>query len=132
MRQQRFKWKGPVEIKCGRRHDLIRLYHGTVSDFTMILCHGLDPERAPTWVTSRREAAENAIGPSRILSPSQKRDSGVIESVVLKSGFEALVDAGHISGTRTWQGFGGGYQFPENVLRNAEAIKLFNRGIVRR
>src|SRR5437762_1477701 len=36
MRQQRFIWKGPVHRGCGRRYDFVRLYHGTVSNYTRI------------------------------------------------------------------------------------------------
>lgn len=110
--------------------DVVRLYHGSVSNYSGILRNGLDPTRAPTWVTTSRAAAENAIGPGRVLSPGEGLDRGIIESVVPRADFERLIQSGGISPTRNWPGFGGGRTLPENVLRSPEAVALFNKGIV--
>ena len=109
--------------------DTITLYHGSIDNFSTIMEQGLDPARAPTWVTTERAAAENAIGPGRVLSTGQGSDSGVVTSVVPRSSFEAIKSAGGISERRAWPGFGGGGPFSEYVLRSDDAIRLFNAGI---
>ena len=121
---------GRSGVAAGGGGDVVRLYHGSVGNYSSILKSGLDPARSPTWVTTSRAAAENAIGPGRVLSPGQGLDRGIIESVVPRTEFDRLIQSGGISPTRTWPGFGGGQVFPENVLRSPEAIELFNKGIV--
>jgi hypothetical protein len=125
-----------VKVACppapaAAANETITLYHGSVSNYSGILRGGLDPNRAPTWVTTSRTAAQNAIGPGRVLSPGQGLDVGIVESNVTMAEFEALVESGAISQTRSWPGFGGSQVFPENVLRSPAAIEMFNRGIVR-
>jgi RHS repeat-associated protein len=115
---------------AGSRGDSIRLYHGSVGNYSSIMRNGLDPTRIPTWVTTSPAAAQNAIGAGRVLSPGQGLDRGIIQSVVPRLNFERLIQSGAISPTRNWPGFGGGTVFPENVLRMPEAIELFNRGMM--
>lgn len=109
----------------------IRLYHGSISDYTTIRQHGLDPQRVPVWVTTSRRAARNAINPERVVGPFEGNDRGIVRSVVPKAKFEALIESGGISPTRTWPAFNTGEDFPENVLRSAKAVELFNGGIKR-
>jgi RHS repeat-associated protein len=110
--------------------ETITLYHGSVDNFSKIATEGLEASRAPTWVTTDVAAAENAIGPGRVLSPGQGLDTGIVTSKVSRSAFEALQPKG-ISPPRSWPGFGGGQSLTEHVLRSPEAIELFNSGIVR-
>jgi len=79
-------------------------------------------------VTSDLAAAENAIGPGRVLSAGQGLDKSIITSVVPHSAFEALQGSGAISELRAWPGFGGGQALSEYVLRGPGAIDLFNAG----
>jgi RHS repeat-associated protein len=112
--------------------DMITLYHGSVDGYSEIMANGLDPARTPTWVTTDLESAQNAIGPDRVLSPGQGADTGIITSQVSRSQFQALQQAGEISGLRNWPGFGGGANLglSEYVLRGPNAVQLFNSGIV--
>jgi RHS repeat-associated protein len=121
---------GSLRIAAKTEEEGIRIFHGSVSNYSSILKNGLDPGLTPTWVTTSRAAAENAIGPGRLLSPGQGLDRGIVESLVPRPNYEALIRSGGISPTRSWPGFGGGGPFPENVLRSREAIDVFNRGIV--
>lgn len=133
-------WNGPtrrnrVRGRCWstRTAPGVGVQHGNWTKgrgpLTTIMEQGLDPARAPTWVTTERAAAENAIGPGRVLSTGQGSDSGVVTSVVPRSSFEAIKSAGGISERRAWPGFGGGGPFSEYVLRSDDAIRLFNAGI---
>jgi hypothetical protein len=109
--------------------ETMTLYHGTIDNFSRIAAEGLEASRTPTWVTTDLAAAENAIGPGRVLSAGQGLNTGIITSVVPRAQFEALQGSGAISGLRTWPGFGGGQTFGEYVLRRPNAIQLFNEGI---
>lgn len=111
--------------------DFITLFHGSIDHATHIRTKGLDPDKIPTFVTTSREAAENAIGSQRVLRPDQGLDRGMIESRITREEFEALKRSGAISENRSWPGFGTQKVFPENVLRSREAVDAFNRGIWR-
>lgn len=111
--------------------DLVTVFHGSISDASKIRTHGLDPARTPTWITTNRKAAENAIGPQRALGPREGLDRGIIESRIPRKEFEVLQQNGQISPERTWPGFGSGQTLPENVLRGPDAIDAFNRGIIK-
>ena len=115
----------------GAADDTITLYHGSVDNFSGIMQNGLEAARTPTWVTTDLEAAQNAIGPGRVLSAGQGLDTDVVTSTVPLSQFQAIQEAGGISELRSWPGFGGGQTFGEYVLRSPDAIDLFNQGIVR-
>ncbi len=115
----------------GAAEETITLYHGSVDNFSGIRSGGLSAARTPTWVTTDLEAAQNAIGPGRVLSPGQGVDTGVVTSTVPLSRFQSIQQAGGISGLRLWPGFGGEQTFGEYVLRSPEAIELFNVGIGR-
>ena len=108
----------------------VHLYHGAVAGYSTIMQRGLDPERWPVWVTPSLAAAQNAIGPGRVLSDGQGADVGIVYSVVPGPIFDALQNSGQISPLRTFPGFGGGGTYPEYVLRSPEAVETFNRGIV--
>jgi hypothetical protein len=112
--------------------ETITLHHGSVSNYSNIMTSGLDPNRTPTWVTTQLQAAQNAIGSGRVLSPGEGVDMGIITSNVSRSAFEALQPNG-VSLLREWPGFGDvGETFSEFVLRSPEAIELFNSGICRK
>jgi hypothetical protein len=106
------------------------LYHGSVDNFSTIAADGLDAARTPTGVTTDREAAQNAIGPGRVLSAGQGVDTGIVTSSVPTAQLQALQEAGGVSALRSWPGFGGGGTFLEYVLRSPAAVELFNAGIV--
>jgi RHS repeat-associated protein len=116
---------------CVPEDETVTLYHGSVDNYSGIQAGGLDPARTPTWVTTDLGAAQNAIGPGRVLSSGQGADAGIITSVVSKSAFEDLQKSGEISAQRGWPGFGGGQSLTEHVLRSPEAVNVFNAGIVR-
>jgi RHS repeat-associated protein len=107
----------------------ITLYHGSIDNFSGIAANGLDAARTPTWVTTDLAAAQNAIGANRVLSAGQGVDTGIITSVVPSKQFQMLQQAGGISAQRTWPGFGGAGTYSEYVLRNSDAIDLFNSGM---
>jgi hypothetical protein len=109
--------------------ETLTLYHGSIDNFSTIAREGLDVARTPTWVTTELSAAENAIGSGRVLSAGQGADTGIVTSVVPRAAFEALQETGAISGLRTWPGFGEAKAFGEYVLRQADAVHLFNAGI---
>ena len=120
-----------AELVTQQADATITLYHGSVDNYSSIVADGLDPAKTPTWVTTDPEAAANAIGPDRVLSPGQGGDTGVVTSVVPAGQFQALQEAGGRSAERSWPGFGGGANFSEVVLRSEEAVEMFNSGIVR-
>jgi hypothetical protein len=116
---------------AGIGQETLTLYHGSIDNYSNIMSQGFDAARTPTWVTTSLEAAQNAIGQSRVLSSGQGFDVGVVTSVVPANQFSAIQQLGGISDLRMWPGFGGGPDFSEFVLRSPAAIDLFNSGIVR-
>ena len=121
---------GVAAGRAGAGADSITLYHGSIDNYSAIMAKGLDVARTPTWITTDFAAAQNAIGAGRVLSAGQGVDVGIVQSVVPRAAFQAMQRSGGISALRSWPGFGGSRTFGEFVLRNPDAVRLFNTGIV--
>ncbi len=87
--------------------------------------------KLPTWVTTDLAAAENAIGPGRVLSIGEGADKGIITSIVSLEEFQALQKAEETALLRKGRFGAGGQALTEYVLRGPNAAKLFNAGIQR-
>ena len=110
---------------------VVPLYHGTINDFTQIRANGLDPSRAPTWVTRDLSVARNAISINRYdVSQGLARDPGIVTSMVPRKLYDqhfAPFENPH----GTYTGFGGGLASSEIILRTQIQFQIFNNFIVR-
>jgi RHS repeat-associated protein len=105
--------------------DLVSVFHGSADDATTIMNKGLDSKRTPTWVSTDKDAAVNAIT-KRYDIP---KDPGIIESKIPKDKFDKVMKPSE----RPYPSGFGGEQLnsKEIVLRNQEQINLFNENIVK-
>ena len=104
----------------------VRVYHGSISDASMIRLTGLDPRRLPAWVTRDFAAARNAIDP--LVRADRVTDSGIIEAQIPKADFDAVLAFSE----RFYSGFNSNLPgSSEIVLRTPEQVALFNQHIVR-
>ncbi|GMU52503.1 MAG: hypothetical protein AMXMBFR33_16490 [Candidatus Xenobia bacterium] len=110
--------------------EFVMVYHGSINDATHIRTHGLDPARLPTWLTTDRAAAHEAISSARYeVNQGLVRDTGVIESRIPRSEFERTM----LPHQRPYVGFSGHLDTTEIVIRRGfeEAIGVFNSHILR-
>lgn len=107
--------KGPDET--------VSVFHGSVDDAARIRQGGLDPDRAPTWASRDRRAAEDAIDPA--VRGRAGRDPGIIESRVPRGIFDDLFAPAE-------RGYRGLFPYrlrgsSEIVMRSRQQIEAFNR-----
>lgn len=113
---------------CPDQGGSISVYHGSINDSSRIRANGLDPGKAPTWVSRDRAAAADAIGRRRYeVQQGMARDPGIVESKIPASQFAALA-----ASERAYGGFhGSSLNSTEIVLRTLEQFNIFNANIVR-
>jgi RHS repeat-associated protein len=117
----------------GDPNDYISVYHGSIYDYHNILNNGLREDKLPTYVSTDRRAAEDAISPPRVdvQYPSPFKpplDLGIVESRIPRAIFERL-----FTEPRSYPGFNGRFNPPtvEYLIRTEEQRLNFNRYIVR-